>query len=278
MKNHRIRRTAYTIAIWMFPCLAAILCGWLAFDYYQRLGPMIKITFPDASNVEAQKTPLRFRGITVGRVEKVVLSPTTKEVVVSARLSREAKKLAVEGAQFWIVQPQVDFEGIRGLETIFRGSYIRIEAGKGEPRLAFQGKTGDDVNDTTAGTITYILRSRITESINPGDSVTYRGLKVGAVSGVRLDRASQWVEIQVSIERQYGKLIRNNTVFWKKVGVQAKLGLFKSELKISSLESLIKGGIAFATPNEAEPRAKSYSRFILESGPPKDWEAWIPKL
>ncbi len=101
--------------IWMFPSFAVVMTGYIFYDYFEKRGPLVKIHFADAAGVEVQKTILRFRGITVGRVEKIVLSADTKEVVVEARLNREAHHLAVEGTSFGIVEPEVGFEGIRGL-------------------------------------------------------------------------------------------------------------------------------------------------------------------
>ncbi|MDZ4660976.1 MAG: MlaD family protein [Pseudomonadota bacterium] len=273
-----LKRPNISWVVWFFPAIAVILTSWLFYDYFQHRGPLIKIIFTDASSVEAQKTPLRYRGINVGKVENIVLSRDGKEVVVFARLTKDAKRLAVVGTKFWVVQPEVDFEGVRGLETIFRGSYIRVEPGKGKSSLLFRGQTGNEINDTTADTVMYRLQTPLSESINVGDTVTYRGLKVGSVSGMKLSPKSQLIEVQVSIEKQYAKLIRTNTVFWRKTGIQANLGLFNSEIKISSLESLMRGGIALAIPNEPGPIAKSQTVFSLESSQPKSVEKWVPEI
>ncbi len=261
--------------VWVFPIIAAVIAGWLFFDYWRHRGPLIKIIFNDASTVEEQKTPLRYLGINVGMVENVILSKNGKEVTVFARLTNNAKNLAASGTKFWIVKPQVDFEGVRGLETIFRGSYIRVEPGGGKPATEFQGDSGSDNNDLT---VTYKLRTPQSDSISVGDSVTFRGLKVGMVSSVDLGPKSQLVEVQIAIEKQYAKLIRTNSIFWRKVGLQANLGLFKSEIKINSLESLMKGGIALAVPDAPGKRAPAKSVFALESAPPKDFEKWNPEL
>jgi paraquat-inducible protein B len=84
--------------------------------------------------------------------------------------------------------------------------------------------------------------------------------------------------VQINIENKYGRLIRTNTVFWRKVAVQAKLGLFNSELKINSLDSILHGGIDFSTPEPVGPIAKARTRFGLEQAPPKDSSNWNPIL
>lgn len=266
--------------VWLFPLFALVIAGYLFYDYLEKRGPLVQISFADAAGVEAQKTPLRFRGINVGVVESLVLTEDTKDVVIKARLNKEAEGLAVEGSRFVIVEPQVDFGGVRGLETLFKGPYIRIDQGKGGKQLTFRGTTGETAaEDTSLGSVTYILKTDQAESLGPGDPVTFRGIKIGSVVSTKVDSTAQMVELHLSIERKYVKLIRTNSVFWQKVGVQAKLGLFASELKINSLESLLKSGIGVSTPNgEPGKIANAFSKFDLMKSPPKDWEKWSPKL
>jgi paraquat-inducible protein B len=265
-------------AAWIFPAFALILAGWLVYGYYAQRGPLITLHFEDAASVEAQKTPLRYRGIIVGKVDSVILSKNTKEVVVTVRLNRDAGKLAVEGSKFWVVEPQVDFAGVRGLETLFKGPYIRVEPGKGKPKLDFQGDTGDEIKDPTSGTVAYHLLTSMADSLGPGDPVTFRGLKIGSVTEVKLGPGAKEIDIQINVDREFVRLIRKNTVFWRKVGVQAKMGLFGADIKVNSIESLMKGGIALATPDEPEGIANAGSRFSLDDKAPKKWQDWSPKL
>lgn len=265
------------IAVWLFPLFAVGITAFLIFDYYQKRGPLITLHFSDASAVEAQKTPLRFRGVNVGKVEEVVLAEDTKGIVVKARLNREAGHLAVEGTKFWIVQPQVDFEGIRGLETLFKGPYIRIEQGSGEPKTEFNGLTLDE-KDSPSGTMAYTLTSPLADSVDVGDPVNFRGVKVGSVTSVKLDGKGQGVDIQINIEKRYAKFVHKNTAFWRKVAVHAKMGLLGGEVKVNSFETLLKGGIDMATPNNPTGVAEAKTKFVLQENPPKDWISWNPSL
>jgi len=73
-------------------------------------------------------------------------------------------------------------------------------------------------------------------------------------------------------------LVRTNTAFWRKVGIQAKLGLFGSEVKVNSLDSIMRGGIELFTPDPPAPVAKANHKFTLLAAPPKDYEKWNPVL
>jgi paraquat-inducible protein B len=53
-----------------------------------------------------------------------------------------------------------------------------------------------------------------------------------------------------------------------------------AEFKNTSLESLITGGVAFATPDAGAlaPAAPNDARFSLASEPDKEWLKWSPKI
>jgi paraquat-inducible protein B len=266
--------------VWMFPAFAVAICAWLLVDHYKQMGPVIHIRFEDGSSIQAEKTRVRFRGVTIGTVKKVILSQDDKEVIAEVALQKEAENFAVTGAKYWMVTPKVNFSGISGLETLIEGTYIAATPGKvdGEMENEFKGKLNSETNESLEDTVAYYLETTNVDSINVGDFVTFRGLKVGTVSKINLSKGSQSVAVQINLQNKYYKLVRTNTVFWRKVGIQADLGLFKSQVKINSLESLLRGGIDFFTPDQAGEVAKAQSKFILQLGPPKDFEKWNPKI
>lgn len=266
--------------IWLFPVFALAISVWLLWGYFEQRGPQIAIRFDDAGSIRPNKTTIRYRGVSIGTVDKLTISDDNKEVVAHVTLHRDAAEFAVEGSRFWAVTPKVNIQGVSGLETIFEGPYIAVDPGprNAQRKLIFNAQASKGIEETLEDTSAYFLETPFVESISPGDPVSFRGLNVGSITRVTLSKTSQSVVVQINIENRYTKLIRNNTVFWRKVGVQANLGLFKSEIKISSLESLFRGGVDFFTPEPAGPMAKGRSRFALNSAPPQGWEKWNPPL
>jgi paraquat-inducible protein B len=104
---------------------------------------------------------------------------------------------------------------------------------------------------------------------------------VGQVTGYELSPTFQKVLIFVSISRQYSAVIRKNTRFWNVSGTTIEGGIF-SGLKVStaSLEAVIRGGIALATPDIEETGAavKSGYHFTLFDKPEKNWQDWSPDI
>ncbi|MGE9746508.1 MlaD family protein [Bdellovibrio bacteriovorus] len=264
--------------VWLFPAFAVAISAWLLVQYLTSLGPEIIISFDEGSSIEAEKTRLSYRGVTVGKVTEVALSEDQKKVLVHARLDKSAKSFAQEGAKFWIVTPKVSIQGITGLETLIGGPYIAAQPGEGSETKEFEGKQESATQDPLEDTVTYRLETNNAESINPGDNVSFRGMNVGTVTKVSLSKTAQSLYVQINLQSKYARLVRTNTQFWRKVGVQAKLGLFKSELKINSLETLLHGGIEFFTPDPPGDIAKYNARFPLQGSAPKDWQKWNPSL
>lgn len=240
---------------------------------------MIKIEFDDAASIEPQRTTLRYRGVTIGHVESVELSPDTKKVMVFARLNAEAEAVAMEGSKFWIIHPQVGYDGIRGLETIIKGPYIRVDIGKGtKVQKQFTGFIGDPELAESQSVKPFVLTTREVKSIDAGDAITYRGLRVGKVYKVELSEKAQGVNIHINIEKQYARLVREKTVFWIKTAVDAKIGLLGADIKINSLDTIMRGGIALAVPDKAGEIAPAKKVFGLQDEVPKDWISWSPQL
>lgn len=267
-------------ALWLFPTFALILCGGLFYDSYQKRGPTIEVLFEDASGLQAEKTQVRFRGVAIGLVKSVTISEDTKFVIAHIQLEKEAAQFATDGSKFWVVSPKVTFQGISGLETLFEGTYISAMPGATDNALKteFKAALNTDSTDPLENTTAYILDTPNVESISSGDSVTFRGLQVGSVNKVSLNKSGQLGLVQINIQNRYVHLVRTNTYFWRKVGIQARLGLFGSEVKINSLDSIMRGGVDFFTPDNAGPIAKAGTRFNLNTSAPVGYEKWSPNL
>ena len=266
--------------IWLFPIIAIGICGWLVYKHVRERGPIIYISFDDAAGMQAQKTKVRFRGVDIGIVKDITISDDTKKVTAEIELHHDADSFAVHGAKFWIVTAKVSVREITGLDTFLGGTYIAGQPGAfdADEQHEFKATASTDSAEEFENTTAYFVETPNAESLNAGDSVTYRGLEIGNVRHVTLTKNSQNVSVQVQIHSRYLKLIRTNTAFWKKVGVQAKLGLFGSEVKLNSVDSILHGGIELSTPDNPGPSAKPLSHFGLLSEAPKDSEKWNPKI
>ncbi|GAM70021.1 paraquat-inducible protein B [Vibrio sp. JCM 19236] len=102
------------------------------------------------------------------------------------------------------------------------------------------------------------------------------------MTDVRLGELADRVIIKTLIDPDYAYLIRENTLFWNVSGLDVSIGLSGANVKAGTVESLLRGGIAFATPEDGNllPAAKNGRAFYLYKQADPSWLEWrtaIPK-
>ena len=275
----RVRRRRLFRLVWAVPVAALAVAGWLVYQHLRTMGPEILITFRDGAGLRPGQTPLRYRGVAVGEVSAVELSPDQKNVVVRVRLMRTAGPLAREGTTFWIVRPQVGWGSVTGLRTVLSGPEIQALPGRagGEAKREFKGLESPPVGLETPG-LQVILRAERPMSLRANSPVYYRGVEVGLVQNIDLAPNSASADVHVLILQRYAPLVREGSAFWNVSGVNLKGShLTGVEVDFESLRSLVTGGIEFASPPESKP-AKPGTVFFLYEQPKKQWLAWAPKI
>lgn len=276
----RLSRLPALPLVWIVPIVALAVGGWMVFREFQNRGPEITIEFAEGKGVEPRKTTLEYLGVSVGTVTAVELNEHLAGVKVTVRLDKNAADLAREGAQFWIVHPEIGLTGVRGIETLLTGARITGRPGKGEPARQFKGLDKSPPLENIAEGRAFVLQSERLGSMSPGAPVFYREVKVGFVETSKLDDDAATVLIRIRVKTPYVNLVRTNTRFWNAGGVSFKMSLLGAELKSTSLESLFSGGVSFATPDISPlaPTAPDGTLFTLHQEMDKDWLKWQPRI
>lgn len=269
--------------LWLVPVAAlAVLAAFLVVQVNQERGPRITITFPDAAGLEPG-ADLIHRGVSVGIVRSITLSPGFESVVVEAELAPHAEGFARTGTRFWIVRPEVGFGGVSGLDTIIGPRYIAVERGRGDGTDRARGFVGLDAAPddpvTAEDGLLVRLRARSAGSITRGSAVLYRNVRVGRIIGTRLADDATAVEIEAVIDPEYAPLVRENSRFWDASGVGVDFGWFRGlSVEAGSIDAVLRGAIAFATPNELGPRAAHGRSFDLQQTLDSRWLDWSPAI
>ena len=239
-------------AIWLVPIVAALLGIWLVVYNYMNEGPTISIEFSTADGIQPGKTKIKSLSVELGVVESVELTKDLNKVIVNAQIERFAAPLLREDTQFWVVRPRVGPGGISGLSTILSGGYIKLESGVGKKgRRKFEGLENPPVTPAGSPGLQLTLTSGKAGSITAGDPVLFRGYRVGAVETAQFKADTQEVVYQVFIDAPYDALVNANTRFWNASGVTVKAGASGFEVQVSSLQSLLVGGVTFDLPEGA---------------------------
>ena len=168
------------------------------------------------------------------------------------------------------------------MKNVLFGSYISILPGSGPAKRRFVAQSGPPIEpaEKLAG-LQLTLQTKNLGSLKIDSPVYYRQIQVGRVTSFRLSETYESVLIFINIEEPYVPLIRENTRFWKASGARISGGLF-SGLSISteSMEALLTGGIALATPERAEmgKEVVDYHLFTLHNQAEEEWRDWQPSI
>jgi len=276
----KVSQTPTIPLVWIVPLIALGIGGWMLVRALAERGPEVTIDFTDGSGVEADRTVLEYKGVAVGTVKAVHLRPDLGGVRVKLQIEKDAAALARGGAKFWIVHPEIGLSGVRGLDTLLTGARLNVRPGDGPPTREFQGLDKTPPPETPPSGRTFMLAGKLLGSLTTGAPVFYREFKVGEVETSRLADDSAGVLIRIHVEAAYCDLVRTNTQFWNSGGFSFKVSLLGATLKDTSLESLISGGVAFATPDTAPlpPPAADGVVFPLAAEAKKEWMEWAPKI
>jgi paraquat-inducible protein B len=198
--------------------------------------------------------------------------------VVHVRLASSAEYLARADTLFWVVKPELSLQNISGLNTLVSGAYIDCRPGDGPICHTFDGLKGAPV---IAGEGLHVIVSADSIGAMMVDSpVTYRGIQVGIVKDIRLSAQADAANITLFIWDRYRTLVRTNSVFWMLKGADISGSLFGGlKLQLGSVQSLLTGGVAFATPEQNfGPPAHEATSFVLHDRPEDDWLKWKAKI
>ena len=247
-----------------------------------RSGTTVTIRVDRADGLKVG-TPVRFKGLDVGKVEQVDLTNDLQAVLLKARITEVPERIAREGTQFWVVKPALGIVKTANLETLVTGQYLEVQPAVRStgPQLNFNAlPQAPDFSEREAG-LSLVLSAARRGSIKPGVPVTYREIPVGKVTGFELGQTADRVLIHILIEPRYAALVRGGSRFWNSSGFGFDIGLFKgATVRTESLETLIEGGIAFATPDGEKMGnpARAQQTFALFDKAEEEWLQWAPKI
>jgi paraquat-inducible protein B len=235
--------------IWFVPIVAFFIGMWMVYYQWSNQGQLIIIQFNTATGLEAGKTKIKTRDVDIGVVKNIELSDDLSGVLVTARMDKNVAPILHSDNQFWIVSPKVSLSGVSGLGTILSGPFINMAPGiKSQMSKEFVALEAPPV--TPAGTpgLHVTLNSQSEFAYKKGDSVVYKGIKVGEFEDIYFNFEERIVYYNTFIEAPYHKLITTNTKFWDISGVQMELSASGVKISTGSLETLLTNGVTFGIP------------------------------
>ncbi|PWK92081.1 paraquat-inducible protein B [Fulvimonas soli] len=243
------RRRFGASLIWLVPALAALVGLSLAVNAWLQSGPTITISFLGAEGIEAGKTPVKYKNVVIGKVERIDLSPDRSHVLVRVALAKSAEGFATADTRYWVVRPRIGLGGVSGVDTLLSGSFIGADVGDSqEYRDLFTGlETPPAVLHGAPGK-SFILHSDDLGSLDIGSPVYYRRIQVGRVASYQLDKDGKGVSLQIFVDGPNDRFVTQASRFWNASGVDVSLGADGLKVNSQSLATVLAGGVAFQDP------------------------------
>lgn len=241
-----------TWLVWLVPAVALAFGGWLALKALNEHGPTITITFQSAEGIEARKTKIKYRNVELGEVKGITLSRDRANVVVTARLNRDAADLLAEDTKFWVVRPRVSAGAISGLGTLLSGAHIGMDPGKATSKSRnFVGLEQPVVVTRDLKGREFVLKGEDLGSLDLGSPLYYRHIQVGQVTAFELDPDGKSVTLRVFVNAPYHVHVTPNARFFHAEGIDIRLDASGLKVDAQSVVSILLGGLAFDVLAEA---------------------------
>jgi paraquat-inducible protein B len=235
--------------VWVIPVLALLVALGVAWKSYSDRGPLIIIEFANGAGISAGETELKFRDVTVGRVEKVGFTKGLGKVTATIRVENEVAPYIDNGAVFWIVRPEVTAQGITGLSTVLSGVHIE---GSWDEQIGtfadrFQGASDTPLIRPGQAGLEIAFRTVANGQLTDNAPILYKGIEVGRVGRAKIAPRGNYAIVEAIIFEEHRTLVNETTRFWDASGFSVNIGPAGAEIDFSSLATLIGGGVTFDT-------------------------------
>jgi paraquat-inducible protein B len=232
--------------IWILPVIVVIAGVFVVVREKIEQGTSIEITFHTADDLEPNKTKISYKAVEIGEVKEIHVSEDRKEVVVEARIHRNARGYLVGDTRFWVVRPRVTGASISGLGTLVSGAYIDVDVGHSTvPQRHFTGLEVPPIVTAGLPGREFVLHASDLGSLNIGSPVFYRHMPAGQVVAYALDPSGASVTVKVFVNSPYDAFVDSQTRFWQASGVDMSVDSEGVKLHTESLVSILEGGVAF---------------------------------
>ena len=240
----------------------------------------IVIHFTDTEGLK-KGVRVKYNGIDIGTVTEVAYENKMTQLRTVAMVDKEAVDLLRSGTRFWLVRPEFSLAGTQHLDTLISGPYIDIEPGGGTLATEFTAVSEIEAKTVGEKDLAVILDSEDLFSLKAGAPIFYRRVQVGEVVDFEFSPSFQKVYMNAVIYEPYTSVIREGTKFWNASGIHISGGVLSGiSVSTESLDSLMTGGIALATPegDKMGNTVRAGHHFILYEEAEKAWAKWSPEL
>jgi paraquat-inducible protein B len=240
--------------VWLLPIIILAVLGWTVYESYNKKGTNITVTFNSAEGLKEGITPLKYRGLELGKVTKIDIKDLDK-VEVNILVKKEAAKyVAKKGSNFWIKKPTITLTKITGLNTLISGYEIEFMPDKdieknlnaNDGKTDFKGLNSQPEYQYVKGGYYITLLAKNGDKVNNEMPLFYNSFQIGEIVSKELKNSN--VYLKAYIYKKYENLVNESSNFVLNDALHVTFGAGGFSLKVSSLYSALIGGITISTP------------------------------
>ena len=257
--------------IWFIPFIALVFGLWLAAKVVSEQGTIITIEFDNGAGIVANKTEVRYKGLTTGLVKKVVPSDDLQRIIADVEISKSFTDYLTKNTKFWLVSADISLQGVSGLDTLISGSYITIlpdTTQEAERQEHFIALTEPPTLDMSTPGLHLTLLTNVLGSISENSPINFKQIPIGYVTGYHYIESSKKIAINIFIEPEFAHLVKQNSLFYNTSGVQVTASLSNGvKVNTDSLAAMMAGGISVDTLSYQEdlPPANNGDSYLLHA-------------
>jgi paraquat-inducible protein B len=209
----------------------------------------ISFTLTTPANEEvSSNTRILYRGTEIGAIHQVVNQGNQQKLQLG--LLPQYKHILREDTQFYLVKPSLSLSGASDTNALFGGSYITFNKGQGKVKTQFTLSAQPPVKLSSAPGLQLTLTTEHANAASPGSAVSYRGITVGQVDNVSLDKKDDNIKVSITIDDAHKDLLTSTTRFYNAGGISVSGGISDFVVKTESIDAILRGGISFYNPVE----------------------------
>lgn len=200
----------------------------------------------------SNNTRILYRGEEIGAIHEIENQGNQSKLHLG--LLPEYETILREGTKFWLAKPNLSLSGATDTDALLGGPYITFNLDKENNALKtdFVLLTSPPAKPASASGLQLSLVTNSASVATAGSSVSYRGVVVGQVDNLTLDKEADKVRVNVTIDNEHMSLIQANTRFYNASGVTINGGLSDFVVKTESIDAILRGGISFYNPSDVE--------------------------
>ena len=259
-----VKKSRQFSIVWVIPMLAALIGIWLAVKTIRETGPTITISFKSAEGLVPGKTEIKYKDVSVGKVDRIELSEDLSQVMITAVMSRDIGGHLTKDARFWIVRARVAAGEVSGIGTLLTGAYIGMIPGSdGKPVYRFEGSEKPPAVPQDTPGRRFNLRAEQLGSLDIGSPVYYRQVRVGQVTHVDMAADGSAVLLKVFVEAPYHHQVKQNSRFYNASGLDVSINADGVRIDTPSLASLVVGGVSFISSDDPKAARPVYGNQVF---------------